>query len=182
MRFVFWDPDITEKRVASTRQQRTIFRIAAAAIMLGLLAACASAPPPAGSKGSPGADGRADLTAARRAAAIALQQVGTPYRYGGRSPGGFDCSGLVQYAYFEAGKRLPRTTGQLWTELPPVSRNDIRVGDVLFFKVGGKMSHVGVYLGDERFVHAPSSGRKVSVATLDLPFYDAALIRAGRPQ
>lgn len=150
--------------------------------MLGSLAACSWAPPLVESHGGTKAGDFSQHNPAYKAAAIALQQVGAPYRYGGRSPGGFDCSGLVQYAYHGAGKRLPRTTGQLWSQLAPVPRQNIQVGDVLFFNIGGKMSHVGVYLGDERFVHAPSSGRTVSIASLSSPFYDTALIRAGRPR
>ncbi len=116
----------------------------------------------------------------RQAANIALEQVGQPYRYGGSSPGGFDCSGLVQYAYSRAGLNVPRTTGQLWSAAKPVARQDLTAGDVLFFSIDGKMSHVGMYLGERRFVHAPQSGRSVSVASLDTPFYRSALIRAGR--
>lgn len=164
------------------RQHRTKFGIAATIAMMALLSACAWAPPQPEVRRYPEPADRSDAAPAAKAAAIALQQVGVPYRYGGRSPGGFDCSGLVFYAYQEAGKRLPRTTGQLWSELPPVSRQDLRIGDVLFFKVGGRMSHVGMYLGDDRFVHAPSTGRTVSVASLNSPFYEAALLRAGRPR
>ena len=58
----------------------------------------------------------------------------------------------------------------------------MRIGDVLFFKIAGKMSHVGLYLGGRRFVHAPASGRTVVVASLDSPFYKDAFLRAGRPQ
>ncbi len=117
-----------------------------------------------------------------QAAVIAVRQVGVPYRYGGTSRGeGFDCSGLVYYAYQRAGRRVPRTTATLWEHLEPVSRRDMRVGDVLFFRIEGKMSHVGLYLGDGRFVHAPSSGREVTVAALETPFYRQAFIRAGRP-
>ena len=141
--------------------------------MLALLTGCGSAP--------------VDNTrvardyAGDRAAAVALEQVGVPYRYGGSSPKGFDCSGLVQYAYSRAGVSVPRTTGQLWSAAPTVAGHDMRPGDLLFFSIEGKMSHVGMYLGDRRFVHAPQSGRTVSVASLDSPFYKRALIRAGRP-
>jgi len=117
-----------------------------------------------------------------KAAAVALQQVGVPYRYGGTSTKGFDCSGLVQYSYGRAGKLMPRTTRQLWSATSVVQRGDLRVGDLLFFSIEGKMSHVGMYIGRQEFVHAPSSGRSVTVATLDSPFYAAALIRGGRPQ
>jgi len=117
-----------------------------------------------------------------RAANIALQQVGTPYRYGGNSPSGFDCSGLVHYSYANVGKNVPRTTGGLWQELAPVDNRDMRAGDLLFFRIAGKMSHVGLYLGGGRFVHAPSSGKVVSVETLTSDYYRQAFIRAGRPR
>jgi cell wall-associated NlpC family hydrolase len=117
-----------------------------------------------------------------RAARVALQQVGTPYRYGGSSPSGFDCSGLVHYSYANVGKSVPRTTGGLWEELAPVDNRDMRAGDLLFFRISGKMSHVGLYLGAGRFVHAPSSGKVVSVETLTSDYYRQAFIRAGRPQ
>lgn len=135
------------------------------------LAACGSSPPvPDSSARSPGA----------KAAAVALDQVGVRYRYGGNGPQGFDCSGLVHYAYRQAGVSVPRTTGDLWAAAADVDRNDLRAGDILFFRIEGKMSHVGMYLGERRFVHAPQSGRRVSVASLDAPFYRKALLRAGR--
>ena len=114
------------------------------------------------------------------AARIALGQVGMPYRYGGASPRGFDCSGLIQYSYQRAGKSVPRTTSQLWVATTAIDRKDMRAGDVLFFRIDGKMSHVGMYLGDNRFVHAPSSGKTVAVETLGSDYYRRAFIRAGR--
>lgn len=121
------------------------------------------------------------LPANQKAAVVAVRQVGVPYVYGGNDRSGFDCSGLVWYAYRHAGKRVPRTTRTLWDALRPVGRGQLRVGDVLFFRIAGKMSHVGLYLGDGRFVHAPSSGREVTIAALSAPFYREAFIRAGRP-
>ena len=115
-----------------------------------------------------------------RAAAVALQQVGSPYRYGGSDRSGFDCSGLVHYSYGRAGKPVPRTTSGLWRGTDPVQPANLKAGDLLFFDIEGKMSHVGIYIGDLRFVHAPSSGRSVSVERLDAPFYRSALLRGGR--
>lgn len=115
------------------------------------------------------------------AVAIAMQQIGVPYRYGGATPSGVDCSGLVHYSYARAGQRLPRTTATLWSELRPVAKSNIESGDILFFRISGKMSHVGLYIGNDQFVHAPSSGRVVSVASLRSDFYRDAFIRAGRP-
>lgn len=123
---------------------------------------------------------QAPATVAERAAAIALRQVGSAYRYGGASPAGFDCSGLVQYAYGEAGMQVPRTTGQLWASAGRVPYDDLQVGDLLFFRFDGKLSHVGIYVGDAQFVHAPSSGKRVSVDSLDSDVYQRALLRAGR--
>ena len=65
--------------------------------------------------------------------------------------------------------------------MSPVGSRNIRVGDLLFFRIEGKMSHVGMYIGNRRFVHAPSSGRTVTVENLDSEFYRNAFIRAGRP-
>jgi cell wall-associated NlpC family hydrolase len=154
-------------------------RLGCTLLLALLVAACATAPPapPAQSPGS-----RTVATdAGRLAAHYALQQVGAPYRYGGASPDGFDCSGLVQYAYRQAGRSLPRTTGQLWDFTVPVKRANLQPGDLLFFSISGRMQHVGLYLGDNRFVHAPKSGRTVSVASLSSDFYRDALLRAGRP-
>ena len=116
-----------------------------------------------------------------RAASVALRQVGVPYRYGGTNPRGFDCSGLVQYSYSKAGVSVARTTAQLWATTRTVKPHNLRIGDLLFFKFDGKMSHVGMYIGGQRFVHAPSSGRTVTVASLNSSFYQAAFLRAGRP-
>lgn len=140
-----------------------------------VLCACAAAPTEraAARSGTP--------TIGAQAATIAMQQVGQPYRYGGARPGGFDCSGLVHYSYGRAGKALPRTTRELWEQTETVHRDEMEPGDLLFFSIAGKMQHVGLYVGGNRFVHAPSSGRTVSVASLQSEFYEDALLRAGRP-
>ncbi len=124
----------------------------------------------------------ASSSVGQQAAAVAVRQIGIPYRYGGSTPYGFDCSGLVQYAYLHAGKSIPRTTAQLWDGTDPVDRRNIQVGDLLFFRIDGKMSHVGMYLGNNRFVHAPSTGKVVSIASLSSDYYRKAFIRARRPK
>lgn len=130
-----------------------------------VLAGCASAPPrEAPVKAAPAAD---------RAASYALKMVGKPYRYGGASPSrGFDCSGLVQYSYAHAGLKLPHNTEAQHRLSKPVRRADLRRGDLIFFdEKGGRDSHVGIYLGDGTFVHAPSSGKKVRRDRLDSPYW-----------
>lgn len=108
-------------------------------------------------------------------------QIGSPYLYGGESPAGFDCSGLVQYAYRQAGIEVPRSTEGQLRSVSRITLSSVRPGDVLFFKVSPpKISHVGIYIGDDRFVHAPSSGKTVSYGTLDNPYWKNHLAGAGR--
>jgi cell wall-associated NlpC family hydrolase len=121
------------------------------------------------------------VTIGERAAVVAVKQLGVSYRYGGSTTDGFDCSGLVHYAYSKAGKAIPRTTGGQWRSLQPVTRDQLRVGDLLFFDIDGNVSHVGLYLGRRRFVHAPSTGREVTIEELDSTYYRRAFVRGGRP-
>lgn len=110
----------------------------------------------------------------------ARKMLGTPYRYGGESPSqGFDCSGLVQYSFERAGIDVPRTSRKQLAHSKRVPMSKLRPGDLLFFKIGGKPSHVGIYLGNGEFIHAPSSGKRVSKARLDSPYWEKRLIRAG---
>jgi len=105
----------------------------------------------------------------------ALGLVGTPYRYGGNSPaGGFDCSGLVQFVFLDsAGIRLPRSTRELVAlDARRVDRDALRPGDLVFFNPGGGgASHIGIYVGEGRFVHAPSSGGTVRLDQLDAEYW-----------
>lgn len=116
------------------------------------------------------------------AARHALEMQGTPYRYGGNSPQGFDCSGLVQYSYARVNMGLPRTTEEQWARSRAVSIYEMRPGDLLFFHLEGKRNaHVAIYIGDNRFVHAPSTGKQVSTASLDNPFWSQHFSAARRP-
>ncbi|MBT8137143.1 MAG: C40 family peptidase [Gammaproteobacteria bacterium] len=103
-------------------------------------------------------------------ARTALDMLGTPYRYGGSDPDGFDCSGLVQYAHASHGISLPRTTALQYRHVRQEPPN-LQPGDVLFFRISGRVSHSGIYLGHGRFVHAPSSGKQVSVTRTDNPYF-----------
>ena len=108
--------------------------------------------------------------------------VGKPYKYGGASPSGFDCSGLVQYSFRQAGIALPHNTVQQRSATRLVKVAELRRGDLLFFNQEGKRaSHVGIYLGKERFVHAPSTGKSVLVTSLDNPYWKRHLTDARRP-
>ena len=103
-------------------------------------------------------------TVGERAAAIAMKEVGVPYRWGGASPaGGFDCSGLVYWAYSRLGVNLPHSSYALYDRGRQIARARMKAGDVLFFS---GLGHVGIYVGRGRMVHAPHSGSNVEVIRL----------------
>ena len=158
-----------------------IFRIICVA-MLSFLMACASAPKAADHDAAGGSDNvRADKATAQRAADYAQNMIGKPYRYGGNSPTGFDCSGLVQYSYSRAGLPIPRTTKSQRESSAAVGSQSLRAGDLIFFdQEGRKSSHVGIYIGNGRFVHAPSSGKQVRVDTLDTKYWKKHYVGARR--
>jgi len=113
----------------------------------------------------------------------AKKMLGVKYRYGGTSPGqGFDCSGLVQYSYKSAGIYLPRTTRQLYKAIRPVSRRYLKAGDLVFYKtsVSRAVSHVGIYLGNNQFIHAPSSGKRVKINSMQEKYWRKRFSGAGR--
>lgn len=119
----------------------------------------------------------------RDAARIARGQVGAPYRRGGESPSGFDCSGLVRYSFARAGRPgLPHSVVGLAGLSRPVPIDALEAGDLLFFSLGwpAKKSHVGIYLGDRRFVHAPSSGKSVEIVSFDHVYWGPRIETAGR--
>lgn len=112
------------------------------------------------------------VSAGEKAADTARSLVGRPYKYKGESPDGFDCSGLVRYSYLTAGMDVPHGTSALRRQSRPVLSRDLRKGDLVFFtQLGKKYSHVGIYVGDNRFVHAPSSGKSVRTDSLTDPYW-----------
>ena len=96
--------------------------------------------------------------------------IGLPYRYGGTSPvSGFDCSGFMQYVFKESANiDLPRTSGSMAQMGSRVDREELRPGDMVFFSHGGgRISHVGMYIGEGHFIHAPSTGKSIEISNLD---------------
>ena len=94
----------------------------------------------------------------------AMQYIGTPYVWAGASPGGFDCSGLVMYAYQQVGVSLPHSSYAMWGDGVSVPRDQLEPGDIVFFD---GLGHVGIYIGGGEFVHAPHTGTVVQVSSLD---------------
>lgn len=118
-------------------------------------------------------DGHRVTAAERReVVAAARRMIGVPYRYGGADPEtGFDCSGLVHYSYGKAGVTIPRTSTQQRRFSTPAAVSSLRPGDLLFFNTSAKGGHVGIYLGQGRFIHAPSSGGRVRTESIRIPYW-----------
>jgi peptidoglycan DL-endopeptidase CwlO len=117
-------------------------------------------------------------TRGERAVRYALDAVGIPYRWGGESPStGFDCSGLVRWAYGHVGIDLPHSSYSLYGVGRRASPSRLEPGDILFFE---GLGHVGLYVGNGRMVHAPQTGRDVEVVTLSATGYGSRLVGARR--
>jgi cell wall-associated NlpC family hydrolase len=153
------------------------------------LAACAGQPiqqqptrnqPQVYAPSQPGAQDSLQDARGRRVADLALSMVGKPYLYGGSDPKGFDCSGLVFYSYTRFGIDVPRTSMQQYRRARKIGLADAQVGDIVFFQDQAQLSHVGIYVGNDMFVHAPTSGRRVSIASLSAPYYRQHLVAVGR--
>lgn len=114
---------------------------------------------------------------ANRVVRAALELRGTPYRNGGSDPSGFDCSGFTQYVFNRAGTALPRETRDQFTIGADVAPGQQRPGDLIFFSTTAPgASHVGIALGGDAFVHAPSSRGVVRVEYLTLPYWSRRLV------
>ena len=110
----------------------------------------------------------------------ALQQLGKPYKYGSASPSsGFDCSGLVYYSHKKAGVSVPRDTRGQIAKMTDVRRTQLQPGDLLFYKIKGNPRHVGIYIGNRQFVHAPSSGKRVKIENMNADYWRSRLYATG---
>jgi cell wall-associated NlpC family hydrolase len=104
----------------------------------------------------------------REVVSITLRYLGVPYRWAGSTPAGFDCSGFVMFVYGKVGVALPHSSAQLWGKGQRVARSQLAPGDVAFFN---GLSHVGIYIGNGRFVHSPHSGDVVKISRLSESWY-----------
>ena len=159
---------------------RPFFRTSLLALAILLFGGCGSHHPrsePPLQAGTP----RADAANAVLFRAIAL--VGTPYHFGGNTPqGGFDCSGLVGYVFRDAaGVALPRSSREMSeVKARKLDREDLQAGDLVFFADRRKISHVGIYVGELRFVHAPNTGGTVRLDRLDGAWWDEHFVYGKR--
>ena len=159
-------------------------RVWIALLLLTLISACSTAPIRQGKyKGKTPQNVSVGAGPNRAMAVYAMQLLGTPYRYGGSSPAeGFDCSGLVQYSGKKSlGVSLPRRSVEQAGSGERIDMNQLKAGDLLFFNTSGEAnSHVGIYLGQTYFVHAPSSGGAVRVEDYTLDYWQTRFSGARR--
>jgi murein DD-endopeptidase len=111
----------------------------------------------------------------------AISQLGKPYVWGGADLECFDCSGLVRFIYDQVGIAVPRTAAEQFSAAKPIELAVLKPGDLLFFRTQGqRISHVAIYTGEGRFIHAPRTGQPVEFRMLDDQYYRARLAGAGR--
>jgi cell wall-associated NlpC family hydrolase len=106
-----------------------------------------------------------------------MRYLGVPYVWGGASPSGFDCSGLVAYVYAQVGVSLPHYTGAQYAVGVPVSKDQLEPGDLVFFN---GLGHVGIYIGGGQMIHAPHTGDVVKISNINSGWYAATYVGARR--
>lgn len=163
-------------------QRRGVLLGGLAAVLAAGLAGCGSAPKPSTS-GAAQPVNPLRLPESSRDAMMAqvMFMLNAPYKYGGASPEeGFDCSGLVYYALGQVGhSSLPRSSAQWASRSIEISRDELRRGDFVFFNTSGaRYSHMGIYVSNGDFVHAPSSGKVVSMASMSSGYFSQRFIEA----
>jgi len=151
---------------------------------MAVLAGCSSTPiAPPSPVVAPQPAARLTLEQANDVTVMAIGLVGTPYRYGGNTPAsGFDCSGLIGYVYKQrAGVVAPRTTAGLIDWGTSISTGSLRTGDLVVFAQNGRANHAGIYVGEGRFVHAPSTGGTVRLDRLNSSYWAKQQVSYRRP-
>jgi cell wall-associated NlpC family hydrolase len=147
------------------------------AFSAAVLSACSSLPPSGPTtRPSPQVEyfTLVDPESAREIVMMSFSLVDTGYRFGGRNPeAGLDCSGMVSYVVEQvSGRRLPHNAAEIAALTRPVPRDELRPGDLVFFNTGNRpYSHMGIYLGDDRFIHAPSSQGRVRIESLGSTYF-----------
>ena len=162
---------------------RSLHTLALSSALVWWLAGCSTPPAPRAPTAPPPQASRLTDEMAHDIAIHALGLVGTPYRYGGNTPdSGFDCSGLIGYVYrARVSVAPPRTVAQLSGWGQPVAGEQLRTGDLVVFGKGRAPHHAGIYVGEGRFVHAPSTGGTVRLDRLNAHYWSAQTVAFRRP-
>jgi cell wall-associated NlpC family hydrolase len=152
------------------------------AVLLITLSGCAGSPPRTDFSHLPRDAERPSRPVQKEVIKTAHSLLGTPYKYGGTTPEGFDCSGFVDYVYrTAAGLALPRVTHDLAHTGKPVLVAELRPADLVYFKIEHqKPLHVGIYIGDGKFIHSPSTRGKVSIQSLNQEYWKDRYLGARR--
>lgn len=170
------------KAFSEMRNRRNCCSLIAGGLLT--LAGCSSAPKNRGDASAPdGVAPRLSEQQANEVTLMAIGLVGTPYKYGGNTPAsGFDCSGLIAYVYKErASVPAPRSVAALVNWGLPVPADAIRTGDLAIFLQRDRATHAGIYVGEGRFVHAPSTGGEVRLDQLKSKYWAAQQVAFRRP-
>lgn len=161
---------ITRRRL----RQLSLSLLGACAIAAAAVAPAIGAEPPPGDPEAAPSKIQGLKNKASELALQAMAMIGIRYKYGGNLPeNGLDCSGLVRYVFKEVlGKELPRTSEEISRVGSEVDRSELQPGDLVFYNTLRRgFSHVGIYLGDNKFIHAPSSGGKVRIESMDVGYW-----------
>jgi cell wall-associated NlpC family hydrolase len=158
---------------------RYLVQLAGIVFCAWLIVVCSAAPasaaePETGEPAPPVSRLQGFTTRASELALQAMSMIGIRYKYGGNAPeNGLDCSGLVRYVYKEVlGKELPRTSVEISRVGTQVDRTELQPGDLVFYNTLRRgFSHVGIYLGDNKFIHSPSAGGKVRIESMDVNYW-----------
>jgi len=166
-----------------------IIKISFLSLFLLLFSACSQNTPPQSAPMNSSHSGYSQQTsrpvtqnpARNKMIQIAKSTIGVPYKWGGNNPReGFDCSGLMRYVHINAlGLNIPRTAAHQRDRSRTISYAQLQPGDMLFFKTGRKTNHVGIYVGNRQFVHAPSGGKRVKISTMDSPYWYKRFVKFG---
>ncbi len=155
-------------------------------ICLSLVLCCslpvqAQSAPPEGAAVPMAAQARLAPGSLHPAVELAKTLLGIPYRWAGANPSqGFDCSGLVYYVYNQLQVSVPRMQRELFHRAEKIQKNQLQPGDLLFFDNFARLSHVGIYIGEGHFIHAPRRGLSVSIESMDSSYYRKRFVGARR--
>lgn len=159
-------------------QNYSILKTVCCTFILFVLAACSS-----GQRKMVSHSRVADYDANKASAIVSMakRMIGMPYRFGGANPlEGFDCSGLVLFTHNQVSTGIPRVSKDQFKKARTLKLSELRPGDLLFYKTSSTPTHVTIYIGNRQFIHAPSSGKQVMIASMDNPYFKPRLVKAGR--